>query len=355
MAKKSRCGAALILLALTLSVSGCDALSDLGILPGSGTGPEQPDPGPLVYIPPGGGSDGNAASIKAKFGIMATGTEGVTAAFKALHAYVAAGGLEDVKAGNVIRLGDWIDLENGLEVDNYNGQGGFSLTWEGADVGDKGSRLRLIVVGINSFHSGRGIKDDNTPTVNGESNGQYNIQVNDATSHVVFHFQNIPVYRPMNESDINTGGYRDSEMRKYLTPVGGDSESGKFLAGLKNAGVPEEALWAPMRMVSAKEEAGPAEIDDLLWLPTEREMFGGNSYSVSADEMPENQARLEYYGNDTIRQKFVSNQPNEWYWEASPYSGSMSFCVMTNAIGTAFASANFAGVVGGCVPAFCVR
>jgi hypothetical protein len=36
-------------------------------------------------------------------------------------------------------------------------------------------------------------------------------------------------------------------MRKYLVPVENDGESGKFLTGLYNAGVPEGVLWAPAR------------------------------------------------------------------------------------------------------------
>jgi hypothetical protein len=83
----------------------------------------------------------------------------VTTAFNTLHAYIATGGLED--AENVARLGDWIDLEGGLTVAAYNGDGGFTATND--DIagtpfdGYEGKKLRCIVVEINSFKTGRGM------------------------------------------------------------------------------------------------------------------------------------------------------------------------------------------------------
>jgi hypothetical protein len=94
-----------------------------------------------------------------------------------------------------------------------------------------GNLLRLIVVGINSFHS----KD------------KYTVTANNGVPHLVFQFQNIPVSRRMNMSDSNGGGYAASEMRKYLIPVDGDTDanSGAFLTGLLDAGVPKAVMWAP--------------------------------------------------------------------------------------------------------------
>jgi hypothetical protein len=165
------------------------------------------------------------------------------------------------------------------------------------------------VVGINSFHSRRGVTDDNAPTVSGEDNGQYTIEDNDDTPHMVFQFQNLLAERGMNSTDTTAGGYPASEMRKYLTTVENHEESGKFLAGLKNAGVPEETLWVPKRYVSARtvyNEPAAALIEDVLWLPTVREMFGIQFSSV-AEETEGNQARLEYYDNDAKRTKYFFN------------------------------------------------
>jgi hypothetical protein len=139
-------------------------------------------------------------------------------------------------------------------------------------------------------------------------------------------------------------------------------------------------LWAPVRYVSTKDgEAN--KIEDLVWLPTEREMYEGGiiptkggtttygPYSVTTDETASNQARLEYYRvidgdpNDR-RAKFwtgtvssdstvVTDFSAYWYWEASPYSGSTSsFCdVGSDGAGGSFS----AGISEGCAPAFCVK
>jgi hypothetical protein len=293
-----------------VSFSSCDLLQDLGLIPEDEPAVE-PEPGPEPPPKPKVGNPDNP-SIKAKFGITATEKAGVTATFNTLSAYIQAGGLSD----NVIRLGDWIDLEGGLTVDAYNEKGAIN-NLQNTDVipsplpfdGYDGKTLRLIVVGINSFHSGRGVNATG-PTQNGDTGGKYDITANDATPHVVFQFQNIPVIRRMNPTETNAGGYRDSEMRSYVT--------GNFLAGLKNAGVPAGALWAPKRVVSVKGASGSNEISDLLWLPTEREMFGGNTNSVAADETEENQARLEYYDSNEKRVKYLENGNAKSYWEASP-------------------------------------
>jgi hypothetical protein len=109
-------------------------------------------------------------------------------------------------------------------------------------------------------------------------------------------------------------------------------------------------------------------IEDLLWLPTEREMFGFDPagytdngahsalgpFSVAAYETAANQARLGYYGSDAKRVKYDSGNSARWYWQASPHSGSAAyFCdVVSYGFGSLL---NASEVVGGCAPAFCVR
>jgi hypothetical protein len=318
-----------------------------------------------TYIPTGVPVDGNNPSIKAKFGVTLEGTTGVNAAFLELSAYIQGGGLSS-PGDTVIRLGDWIDLEGGLSVDAYgtgNDTGAFDITTN-SDInpssppfeGYKGKLLRLIVVGINSFHYGRGVKDNGTPTMNGENNGQYTIQVNDPTLHVVFQFQNIPVLRRMNPTDTNAGGYPASEMRKYLTPVTSDDASGNFLAGLENAGVPEAVLWAPKRYVSARTTynvaVDPALIEDVLWLPTDREMLGDFS-CVAVDETAENQARLEYYDSSAKQKKHNSFPSIIEYWEASPVTlmPSHMFCTVRYDLANAKPASRALGVA----PAFRVK
>jgi hypothetical protein len=209
------------------------------------------------------------------------------------------------------------------------------------------------VVGINSFKDNgnyvypKGPSEPNPP------------------DHVVFQFQNVPVRRWMNppiDEGTNAGGYPASEMREYLAPGDGAGGSGKFLAGLKNAGVPEEVLWGPSRVMATKNEGSPTEtINDLLWLPTEREMFGvvniGNMITnfCAKSETAENQARLEYYDATGSYYKAVNNgaqtNTNCVYWLASAVQDSVKqFCTFTNNT----ANKSLAGSENGISPAFCV-
>jgi hypothetical protein len=267
-------------------------------------------------------------SIKAKFGVTATGVAGVEAAFNELHAYIQKS--EFTSTGNVIKLGDWIDLEGGLAVAAYDGpdaMGGGDFVYTGTSV-----YTHLIVVGINSFHSEKG------------SNEQYTITENDNTPHVVFQFQNMPVMRRMNQSDTNQGGYAGSEMRAYLI--------GNFLTGLIAAGVPDNVLWAPVRYISnGTSGAGSGILTDKLWLPTDREMFQGRTRSADGETVG-NQARLEYYTDNSRRQKSSSGE-FLYYWMSSAYpDNSSAFCDVVSAGNADNHSASNAE---GVAPAFCVN
>jgi hypothetical protein len=280
---------------------------------------------------------------------------------------VGANGPDDTVPG--IALGDWVDLPS-LAVEAYSGiaDAVISITANTAiDSGDpaKGALLRLIVAGNNSFHSGKGV------------GGQYDKTDNDDTPHLVFQFQNVPGAATM-ESSIYAGGYKASGMRKYLTPTG-DEGSGKFLAGLVSAGVPEDWLFAPTRYVtnngkwyhmingtniSRTDDRATAadEVQDLVWLPTERELFGGNTHSNGAYETAANQARLEYYAGDAARIKYASGGSASGYWEASPGpaygsttqspGANSSFCKLSSQGAVSYALPNEEH---GVAPAFCVK
>jgi hypothetical protein len=281
-------------------------------------------------------------SIKEKFkGSQGkTGQDGVTKAFLELSAFIKKNGLTNGATQNVIKLGDYIDLEGGLRVENYNQAGAFwseyDIHWDkDLKLGEEevGKMMRLIVVGINSFQP--------------KSPNKYQYQGTDTPpQHVVFQFQHVPVVRYMNPVAKNEGGYPDSEMRKYLTPVKDGSTvvagTGNFLAGLLEAGLPEDVLWGPSRLMATKLEEPGTVIDDLLWLPTEREMFGDRLYSVAAVETETTQARLEYYAEASLKKLSsgilgypdVSGGKSQSYWLASMYGGegdgSTDFCRPTS-------------------------
>jgi hypothetical protein len=247
----------------------------------------------------------DSTSIKEKFSVdpKLTGAEAVDKAFRELSAFIEDGGLTNPETENVINLGDYIELEAGLFVEPYpgdDGEGGGKIEYKPEDprwTGEitasnysMGSMNRLIVVGINSF----------------KDNGNYKYPKGsnepDPSDHVVFQFDNVMAYRRMNPTNFNEGGYPASELRKYLTPVDGDPESGNFLAGLTNAGVPEEVLWGPERTISTK--GNTTTIDDLLWLPTQWEIYGKATDALNEDEGI--QVKLAYYGRGGKNESLVS-------------------------------------------------
>jgi hypothetical protein len=343
-----RCFGAVLLCVFLLS--GCRVLQDSGF---GGDDPQSAEPVSEESVWKGELAEGQEdnPSIKEKFGVTLKGTDGVAAAFHELKAFINKGGLES--SPSVISTGDWIDLEDGLTVAAYGSgenMGAFSATnsaltnavAHGALPYDyEGSTLRLIVVGINSF----------------KSKAPYMAPVGNEVGHVVFQFQNLPVKRRMNPDGIgNVGGYAASEMRKYLVPVDDDEESGKFLAGLITAGVPEGVLWAPTRYVAnGGDKATKAdEINDILWLPTEREMFGYRVYSSqTTHETAANQARLEYYNDDLRRIKCFETSNVYFYWGASPYFGDSTYFCDVHSNGYPYG--NKASIARGVAPAFCVR
>jgi TolB-like protein len=253
------------------------------------------------------------------------GVSGVTASFNAVHSFLQtcngeSGEARRERIAQRILLGDWIDLPH-LTV--QGDAGGGAVDTDNTDLGGNGKLLRLIVVGIDSF---------------AKTN-------RDAPAHVVFQFQNIPGEHHMNSYDTNAGGYKASDMRRYLT--------GSFLRGLVAAGLPEGVLYAPVRSIAngGGDRANAADgLADWLWLPTEWEIRGENVYSNERYETAANQARLEYYDSNLIKKKYDADSAY-WWWLAS--SGSAA--TFASVYGHGYADHLIASTVGGCAPAFCVR
>jgi hypothetical protein len=286
-------------------------------------------------------------SIKNTFGIGATGAAGVTATFNAVHAYVSNITADQLAADGIIQLGDYIDLP--------------SITLDGLVITDapitpirppydgyEGRVLRLLVVGINSFNAAPHIEYGHFP---GDDPIYYSGNGNGTDAHLVFQFQNMQTQsysyetsymsdmgfvRFMNDTKTNAGGYGASKLRGWL--------KNNFLSGLIAAGVPKGVLWAPRRYVANGGSGATAAdlIEDLLWVPTEREMFGppvwdnngpvwtsiGNMFTYFSNheyETAENQTHLEYYPHypgqlgDAMRIKFNSLGDRVIYWLASPF------------------------------------
>jgi hypothetical protein len=315
-----------------------------------------------------------AMNLAARFRIpetaLSAGAGGVSAVFNVLHAYLRDAGavpMNDYRVSAIV-LGDWVDLPS-LTLAGYSnisaGYPGVAESYYPLNLTNipvpnapvSGSTLlRLIVVGNNSFHS----------------RGTYWLDAvarayNDGTPHLVFQFQNIPSsglnldngmggkdvpgLAKMNAGETNAGGYGASGMRQYLT--------NNYLTGLIGAGVPEAVLFAPKRYV-AKDNAAAEEIQDLVWLPTMREMTGDNNGGSNGTyETQANQARLEYYDTAEKRKKGLlwdTAWTNNCYWTASPSTGRYGtnwFCFIY--AGNGNASDCSAAITFGVVPAFCVK
>ncbi|MDR0539807.1 MAG: DUF6273 domain-containing protein [Spirochaetaceae bacterium] len=203
-----------------------------------------------------------------------------------------------------ITMGDYVNLKS-LTVAAYNGNGGnFDRT--NTDLAGENESLRLMVVGINPYSG----KNDNGTS----------------TPHLIFHFRGHMEQARMESTSTNENGYLGSEMRKYLTPVDGVPGSGNYWTALKASGVPESVVWKVSRRVANKGNAdGTHTIEDYLWLPTEREMFGpsGSSYSPpfwsnTTYETNTNQGYFAYYNSDAKRIKSSDNRITVGYWLASP-------------------------------------
>jgi hypothetical protein len=301
------------------------------------------------------GSNTTTQDLKVKFG-----TSSVSDTFKALHNYINdpdkfTATSTSGSGNNVVRNGDYIDLPS-LKVDAYadpnpesastnatGADGAFNIT-SNTSVGS-GKLLRLIVVGVNSFNR-RTTKDDAV------------------IPHVVFQFQNVPVLRRMDnktwlspkESYMT---YKNTEMPTYLT--------GNFRNGLEAAGVPVTFLWAPTRKVyngdwASTNSNSTTNVTDVLWLPTEREMFNTYMYSKYQAETSENQAHLEYYGtnDNNSRIKYNASNAATIYWGASGTSDEQ-YITGVSATGTqwraSYPSSNTTKLTSslGIAPAFCVK
>ncbi|GMO67458.1 MAG: hypothetical protein Ta2A_15660 [Treponemataceae bacterium] len=280
-------------------------------------------------------ADRTSPDIKAKFGVS-TAKE----AFAKLHLLISSPkGTDDFT--KIIALGDYIDLP-ALTIDGITITDAAITPGTPPFDGYDGRLLRLIVVGINSFN---GKNDNNTP-------------------HVVFQFQNVPGTHRMNPNNNTEGGYKDSEMRAYLT--------GNFLAGLKAAGgLTDAMLWAPKRKVwngFLQSESGSSAntavdtIKDMLFLPTDWEMFGINDASASLYETDANQARLDYYATgdagNASRAKYNSANTAVMYGLASPHFTQKGYFCSVGGAGTNLGdsgSGNSSSSTRGCAPAFCVK
>ena len=209
-----------------------------------------------------------------------------------------------------LMIGDYLDLPS-LTV------GGTTYTWN-ADY----QNLRIVISGFNHYIYGGYPKENKK-------------------NHILWTFRNIVLQKRMNATDTNAGGYRASELKKYLDEV--------FAAGLGKELGSSGYLYTIMRAISKK---GATEfVTDTVFLPTEVEVFGVPTYG---DDQIAWNTNIQYpiYRDSSFYRVKKYNGSRDWWWEGtSAASGSADFCAVgVCGYGTHHWASNGGG---GVAPAFC--
>jgi hypothetical protein len=236
-----------------------------------------------------------------------------------------------------IMIGDYID---GLDLsgiapppDVPGGGGTAPQAWN-----ETYKNNRVVVAGLNTY---KGM------SANFENN----------KNHVLFAFRNCIGRAKMNQTNTNSGGYPQSEMRAWLEGADGDG-SGAVATKLKQQ-LGGEYLYTINKLLPTG-ESGSDWVDCSLFIPTELEIFGIPLYGTEGVYDPAGSDRTAYCTPIQIPlyQKSYEyrikrwNGARDWYFESTPSaSSSSSFCVVytTGSSGNSVASS-----VGGVAPAFCV-
>jgi hypothetical protein len=290
------------------------------------------------------GQSGNA-DLMVKFGIMPSGyspaslTQAhVTAVFNAVQSYIRYGALSvsnastaNMKLGE-IKINDWVMLPS-LTTTTYN-----ELGSPIPEINQSNQKVK--VVGINPYA---------------------NKNSNEAGAHLVFQFENIIAMRRRNPTDTNAGGYANTEIRKYLTPVAGVNGSGIFYNALVAAGVPESVFWGVKRVIGAPKNGSTDTLADKVFLPTVWEVSGrdkdNDSYTLTSGENDGNQGRLWAYGTgssgDSSRLKSYNSTATSWLLASPRSSTTNAFCSVYAVNGSILNSLATSAL--GLVPAFCIK
>lgn len=208
-----------------------------------------------------------------------------------------------------LMIGDYLDLPS-LTV------GGTTYTWN-ADY----QNLRIVISGFNHYiYCGH-------PNENKKN-------------HILWTFRNVVLQKRMNVTDTNAGGYRTSELKKYLDEV--------FATGLGNALGSSGYLYTIMRAISIK--GGSTFVTDTVFLPTEVEVFGVPTYG---DDQIAWNTNIQYpiYRDSSFYRVKKYNGSRVWWWEGTPVpSSSTKFCGVDGSGGS---GCHASGIAGGGAPAFC--
>jgi hypothetical protein len=240
--------------------------------------------------------------------------------------------------GNLV-VGDYFGLASLTIAAGHDSGGAFSKS-SNQEISGHGKWLDFVVVSKN------GLKNKNGNTQDHVIIQSRNVLSAMTSASAGGHY--------MESTNTNANGYLNSKGRAFLV--------NEVLAGLQTAGIPfsSDAILNLSRRVANKGSGatGVDTITDKIWLPTEWEVFGSNTYSWSsgsAAETADNQGRLEYYQAPADRIKYAlvgETVTAVYWWEASPYYYNSSYFTTVTTDGHAdysYATSEF-----GFAPAFAV-
>ena len=159
-------------------------------------------------------------------------------------------------------------------------------------------------------------------------------------------------YFNMNPSNSNSGGWKDSYMRKTL--LGNSNSPTSPLANSLMAALPSD-LRAVMKAVTkytdntgnaSNSSGNVTATTDYLWLLAEFEVQGGRSYANQYEQ--NSQAQYAYYkaGNSKIAYKHTAVSTAVWWWLRSPYYSSYnSFCYVSTGGGNTYHNAYYSAAL----------
>jgi hypothetical protein len=276
-------------------------------------------------VPPGSNPRNLALTL---LGREAASAADVTEIINKVHDTIQNGNI-----GNLV-IGDYFGLPSISIAAGSDAGGAFSANL--ADITGHGRNLDFVIVAKDPYYNKNG----------------------NLAHHVVFHSRNVlsamtSYYQGghyMNPTDTNAGGYLNSKGRAFVTT--------QVKAALQAAGIPmndsSKIISLSRRVANAGSAATAADtITDNVFLLTEYEVFGTNTYSSSTYEGASVEAHFSgYYTDASSRIKYKSDAVAVHWWGASPHASyAYAFCDVYN---NGTANTSIAGAELGVAPAFAV-
>lgn len=143
----------------------------------------------------------------------------------------------------------------------------------------------------------------------------------------------------MNSSDTNSGGYPASEMKTYVETNIYDN----LPRDLKAIVVPVKKKW----YTTYNQTSSLAEGNYNVWLLSEMEVFGTNTYTIGTGEG----SKYDIFTDNTSRIKTVNDTASYWWLGSCNRSGSRSFVYVSSdgSAGNSFADSSGGVCVGLCI------